>query len=86
MTVEAVELADQYLAQKVVPVHYADDARHVAVCTVAWIEYLVSWNLRHLANAHREAKFTAVNLLQGYPPVRIITPTSLIHGHKEKNL
>lgn len=83
---EADQLAAAYLAQKVVPPDYEDDAYHVAVCTVARIEYLVSWNFRHLANVRREAGFNAVNLLQGYPPVRIVAPTSLIHGHEEKDL
>jgi predicted nucleic acid-binding protein len=86
MTAEALELAGHYLAQKVVPVDYTDDARHVAVCAVARIDYLVSWNFKHLANVRRESGFNAVNLLQGYPPVRIVAPTFLIHGHEEKKL
>jgi hypothetical protein len=86
MTAEAIELARNYLAQRVVPVGYADDARHVAICTVARIGYLVSWNYKHLANVRRETGFNAVNLLQGYPPVRIVAPTFLLHGHEEKEL
>jgi hypothetical protein len=85
-TAEAEELAQAYLTQKVVPPDYDDDARHVAICTVARSEYLVSWNFKHLANVRRESGFNAVNLLQGYPPVRIVTPTFLIHGHEEKKL
>jgi predicted nucleic acid-binding protein len=84
-TAEAEELARAYLAQKVVPPAFADDARHVAVCTVARIEYLVSWNFKHLANVRREAGFNAVNLLQGYPPMRIVAPTFLIHGHDQES-
>jgi predicted nucleic acid-binding protein len=83
-TAETEVLAQAYLAQKVVPPDYDDDARHVAVCTVANIKYLVSWNFKHLANVRRESGFNAVNRLQGYPPVRIIIPTFLIHGHEEK--
>ena len=84
---EAEELAQAYLAQKVVPAAYDDDARHVAICTIARIEYLVSWNFKHLANVRRESGFNAVNLLQGYPPLRILSPTSLIHGYdQEKDL
>ena len=86
MTAEAIALAGHYLAQKVVPVGCADDARHVAICTIARIGYLVSWNFKHLANVRRETGFNAVNLLQGYPPVRIVAPTFLIHGHEEKEL
>ncbi|MFA5264909.1 MAG: hypothetical protein WC378_13885 [Opitutaceae bacterium] len=87
MTAEALKLAGYYLAQKVVPVNYTDDARHVAVCSVARLDYLVSWNFKHLVNVRRESGFNAVNVLQGYPLVRIISPTFLIHGYdQEKEL
>ncbi len=82
---EIEELAAAYMAQKVVPAKYANDAQHVAVCSVARLDFLVSWNFRHLANARREAGFNAVNLLQGYPPVRIVAPTFLIHGQEEED-
>jgi predicted Rdx family selenoprotein len=77
------DLAAAYMAQKVVPAKFVDDAGHVAVCTVAGLDYLVSWNFKHLANIHREAGFNSVNLLQGYRPLRIVAPTFLIHGHQE---
>ena len=86
VSVEMEELAAAYMAQKVVPAAFADDAQHVAVCSVARLDYLVSWNFKHLANVRRESGFNAVNLLQGYPPVRIVAPTFLIHGHEEKDL
>ena len=86
LTEEADTLATAYLAQKVVPADYEDDAYHVAVCTVARIEYLVSWNFKHLANLRREAGFNAVNLLQGHRAIRIVAPTALIHGHEEKDV
>ena len=54
--------------------------------TVARLDYLVSWNFKHLANVRRESGFNAVNVLQGYPPVRIVAPTFLIHGQEEKGL
>ena len=75
-TVEAEELAQAYLAQKNVPPAFEDDARHVAVCTIARIGFLVSWNFKHLANVRREAGFNAVNLWQGYPFLRPSHPRS----------
>ena len=81
---EMEDLAAAYMAQKVVPVGYADDAQHVAVCSVARFDYLVSWNFKHLANVRRESGLNAVNVLQGYPSVRIEAPTFLIHGHDEE--
>lgn len=86
MTTEVVELSGHYLANKVVPVDFTDDARHVALCSIARLDFLVSWNFRHLANVRRESGFNAVNILQGYRPVRIVAPTFLIHGQEEKDL
>ena len=34
-------------------------------------------------NVRREAGFNAVNLLQGYPSVRIVSPLELIHENDE---
>jgi predicted nucleic acid-binding protein len=87
ISVEMEELAAAYMANKVVPIGYADDAQHVAVCSVARLDYLVSWNFKHMTNVRRESGFNAVNVLQGYPRVRIVSPTFLIHGFaQEKDL
>ena len=86
VTNEMEDLAAAYLRQGVVTPKYADDATHVAVCTVARLQYLVSWNFKHLVNVQREAGFNAVNLLQGYPPIRIVNPLELIHGNQDQNL
>jgi hypothetical protein len=70
VSVEMEELAAAYMARKVVPAAFADDAQHVAVCSVARLDYLVSWNFKHLVNLRRETGFNSVKVLQGYPSVR----------------
>ena len=86
VTDEMEDLAAEYLAAKVVSPKFTDDARHVAVVSVLRLPHLVSWNFKHLVNVQREAGFNAVNLLQGYPPVRIVTPLQLIYGRATENL
>ncbi len=86
VTPEMEQLAAQYIEKAVLTPKYTDDARHVAACTVAKIDFLVSWNFRHLVNVQREAGFNAVNLLQGYQTVRIINPLELIYGNQDQNL
>lgn len=83
VTSEVEELAAQYIEKGVIVPKYTDDARHVATCTVAKLDYLVSWNFRHLVNVQREAGFNAVNLLQGYQAVRIVNPLELIYGKQD---
>jgi predicted nucleic acid-binding protein len=82
---EMEDLSDAYLRQGVVSLKYEDDANHVAACTVARIDYLVSWNFKHLVNVEREKGFNAVNLLQGYLPIRIVNPLELIYGHENQD-
>jgi len=86
VTQEAQELAAAYLRQGVLTDKSIDDAPHVAVCTVAQIEYLVSWNFKHLVNVHRRDAFNAVNRLQGYRPVRIVNPLELIYDDKDQEI
>ena len=57
LTPEAATLAAHYMAAKVVPVRYAEDADHVAVAIVHKMDMVVSWNFKHLVNVHREKGF-----------------------------
>jgi len=86
LTLEAEALAAAYMTQKVVPAKYADDATHVAIAVVNGIQVIVSWNFKHLVNLQREAEFNGVNLLQGYPSVRIISPLELIYDDSEEKV
>lgn len=86
MTREIQELAAAYVAQGVVSQKFQDDARHVAACTVHGIGLLVSWNFKHLVNVRREAGFNGVNLLKGYPAIRIVNPLELIYEPEDQSL
>ena len=83
ITPEVEELAAAYMVQKIVPVRYEDDATHVAIASVHQIGLLASWNFKHLVNFQRETAFNAVNLLQGYPSIRILSPLELIHENDD---
>jgi predicted nucleic acid-binding protein len=83
VTDEMDRLASIYVAQGVITPKYEDDARHVAACTVCRAEFLVSWNFRHLVNVQRETAFNGVNLLKGYPAIRIVNPLEIIYGNED---
>ena len=80
---EIEELAGAYLAAAVVPPKYADDALHLAMATVHGVRLVVSWNFKHLVNVRREDGFNAVNLLRGWPLVRIVSPKELIYAEPD---
>ncbi len=72
---EAIELADEYLKQSVIPEKKVEDARHIAIATVNGCDMLLSWNYKHLANINKEKKIQIINIQQGYNyPVRLSTP------------
>ena len=50
VTQEAFELGQQYLDEKVVGQTSADDCRHIATATINKVDYLVSWNFKHIVN------------------------------------
>ena len=86
LTDRAEELARAYVQAGVLTAKYIDDARHVAIATTHGIGLIVSWNFKHLANYRRETGFNGVNRLQGYRPVRILTPMELIYGDPEEKI
>lgn len=55
----------------------AGDAVHVAVCTVHAIEYLLSWNVRHLANPNKIRHLQVICRRLGLIPPSIMTPETL---------
>lgn len=74
-----VHLARQYITAGVIPAKKLYDALHVAASVFHGIDYLVSWNYKHLANVSRESRINVVNLSEAYTkPLRIITPLELM--------
>ncbi len=77
---EALELADAFVRERVVPRNKPEDARHVAAAFVNELDVLVSWNFRHIANVRRAARFNAVAILAGYHrPLRIVSPQEVLY-------
>ena len=75
---EVDNLAEYYIAEKIVPRVAAADARYAALAAVAGAEVLVTLNLKHLANELTERRLNAVNTREGYPQVRIKTPEEVV--------
>ena len=53
------------------------DAYHVAIASVNGVEYLLTWNCTHIANAHTRPKIEAICRALGYEPPIICTPDEL---------
>ena len=79
LTDEARELADKYLAEKVVGRTSLDDCRHIALATINKVDVLASWNFKHIVNLMRIKGYNAVNLKNDYQILEIRNPKELIN-------
>jgi tryptophan 2,3-dioxygenase len=74
LTHEAVDLATEYITEKVVgPTSYAD-CLHIALATINRADFLVSWNFKHIVNIERIRGYNSINIRDGYKPLEIRTP------------
>ena len=71
-------LARRYVAYKVVPARYENDAQHVAIAVVNRLDVIVSWNFRHMVNVKARSAVNGVNRLEGYHDIEIVTPEEVI--------
>lgn len=73
----ARDLAAALIVNHAVPPTEPEDALHIALAAVNGIEYLVTWNFKHIANAATRSKIQDVCEAEGYDPCTICTPEEL---------
>ncbi len=74
----AVELAEILVKRKAVPENSAADALHIAIATTEIMNFLLTWNFKHIANAQMQSKIEKVCKDEGWQMVTICTPESLL--------
>lgn len=78
ITKEVEDLADEYINHGAVPDSYPADAMHVAVASLNGIDYLLSWNFRHLVRRRTRDVVNMVNTMRGMRHISITTPAELL--------
>jgi predicted nucleic acid-binding protein len=73
-------LSKQLVERNVLPRRAAEDAAHLAIATVHGMDYLLTWNCRHLANAALRKVIEQTCKDSGYEPPIIATPFELLEG------
>ena len=76
-TEEVRVLGQQLIRCNALPENAEVDAYHVAIATVNGIDYLLTWNCTHIANAHTRPRIEAACRALGYEPPIICTPQEL---------
>jgi predicted nucleic acid-binding protein len=74
ITNEAIDLATDYINEKVVGQTSFADCLHIAIATINHADFLISWNFKHIVNIQRIIGYNAVNIKKGYKQLEIRSP------------
>ncbi|MBL7219544.1 MAG: type II toxin-antitoxin system VapC family toxin [Phycisphaerae bacterium] len=78
LTDEAKVLASRLMSGGGIPAHAQADALHVATASVHEMDFLLTWNCRHIDNAARKPIVRAICDASGYTCPEICTPLELL--------
>lgn len=71
-------LAVQFLTRSNLPFKAKVDTIHIAAATVHGMDYLLTWNCKHIANAQIQGKLAEISLDSGYVLPVLCTPNELM--------
>ena len=77
---QASALAARLIAEGAVPAEFPDDAMHIAIAAVNGMDYLLSWNFKHITNAQKIPDIRMVCVAFGVRCPEICTPQMLQEG------
>ncbi|MGD2085096.1 MAG: type II toxin-antitoxin system VapC family toxin [Candidatus Aminicenantes bacterium] len=84
-TDEVLELTKTILNTPFFPQTAIRDASHIAIAAVHGVEYLLTWNCKHINNATFKEKLRKVCEQQGYRFPIICTPEELMEEMEDNN-
>lgn len=74
----ALHIAEALVELGIIPAKAAEDALHIAVATIHGVDYLLTWNCRHIANPEIQRNIAAYLEQIGYFLPFICTPEELL--------
>jgi predicted nucleic acid-binding protein len=77
---ETARLAAIYVAEGIIPAKYGTDALHIASTSVNDLDFIVSYNFRHIVKMKTITMTESVNLREGYRRIGIYSPTEVIEN------
>lgn len=77
-----MELAQALLAEVPLPERATLDALHIGLAAVHGMDYLLTWNCTHIANATLREPIESTCRTNGYEPPAICTPEELLSGQE----
>lgn len=83
LTPQAADLATLLITQNIMPATAAEDAIHIAIAAVHQVDFLLSWNFKHIANPVIQAKIAAKLSAMGLALPFICAPEELLGDDDE---
>jgi len=80
ITDESTRLAGELVRRGALPKKATVDAFHIGIAAAHQIEYLLTWNCKHIANATMRGTIEAICRSAGLTPPVICTPEELPSG------
>lgn len=77
LTEDILEIAEIYRARHLMPQDPVADSIHLAVASYYRMDYLLTWNCRHLANANKVRFLETINQRMGLHVPLLVTPNML---------
>jgi hypothetical protein len=77
---EGADLAQALIEQVPLPIGAAADALHIAIAVVNGMDYLLTWNCTHIANAALRSQIETVCRRAGFEVPIICTPDELLEA------
>jgi len=74
------ELAEEYIKEKVVGESSIEDCRHIACATINKVDYLISWNFKHVVNVFRIKGYNSINIKNGHIQLDIRSPKEILNN------
>lgn len=82
-SIDAEDLAILLVERLAVPASQPRDALHIATAAVNGIQFIVTWNFKHILNPHLQQKIADACREAGYVPPVICTPEQLLEAENE---
>ena len=80
LTDQATQLADELVRRGALPKKATVDALHIAIAAAHQVDYLLTWNCKHMANAAMRGTIETICRSAGLRPPIICTPEELPTG------
>jgi predicted nucleic acid-binding protein len=83
VTDEVIALASVLVSSGLVPASAASDAMHIAVASVHCIDYLVTWNFKHIANPFSRDRLRLAVADAGFELPVMCSPDELLQNNED---